>query len=811
MKIIAQIVVFLLLAAPVSSQTTIYVNPGIGQSSSAAGSLADPFGSISAAVEEVFLGGGGEVLILGGTYDLTSPVRISTTAGTNSKVVIKPVPGEYVKFNFEIRSAFIFQESASYITLQGVEIDGKTYNSDFWSVVAQDLWSNDGNPDGGGLAIIVDGQHIKIRNNYIHDCYQKAVEIRNGRYVLVKGNVIEAIANTSLSGGHGIMRQQTGDEFTDNDLAEFYRWDIRENMIFNVEQRIYSWVPSKGFMKMVIDEGKSILIDDPKDTDGVQEHMRARIKNNIVAFGAVDHIRLKSTPNLEVSNNSVYTERPNGDGITDKEGDTDTPQFTNFICTNNAVQTLSSKDGIDINKAVQQSTDAGASPVVSGNYVMDGRVKPPGQPGITRNTNGQLFENPNGGNFRINSSLNLSGVGVEPSVITALENRASSFGTSIAWNGWVTDHLKLTQTILDNIPGINDGIAGNETVFTDAGTITSNHRYLNFAVVNGAWKAARNSPGNQEFELNPVYQGWYSSIANAYPSASGSEYERIRWGNSVVMQDQVFDPDWLTVAQITHASSTIINGFNNNFTLDGDLLIDFDGVIPVAGDSWDLISAGTINPATPEGDLFTRVLFKGFTPENYQLNLVEVNNRTVLRLTILATLPVTLSSFTATLLNDKEVRLDWTTHSELNNDYFSVERSSDGSTWQEIGQVEAREPQAAVNNYTFTDDAPAGGKNYYRLRQFDLNGSFSLSGIQAVDLIGENKLLAYPNPANGWFEVAVDIPENDFGLFNALGQEVTGQVIVHHSDDRIRVSVIDLPAGWYYFRLGLRVAKIQVL
>lgn len=174
-------------------------------------------------------------------------------------------------------------------------------------VIAKAFWGDASVPRNGGLAVILDGQFITIKDNYIHDWYQKAVEIRNARYVTIQGNIIHDIGTTSISGGHGIMRQQKGTEFFDNDSAGIYRWDIRENMIFNVQQRIYSWVPQKGFIDMVIDEGKSILIDDPKDTDGIQEHMSARIKNNVVAYGTVDHIRLKSTPNLEVSHNSIYS------------------------------------------------------------------------------------------------------------------------------------------------------------------------------------------------------------------------------------------------------------------------------------------------------------------------------------------------------------------------------------------------------------------------------------------------------------------------------------------------------------------------
>ena len=284
---------------------------------------------------------GGEVIIIDGEYDMTNKeVSISTAATSSSVVTIKPQSTAGVKLNFNGRFGFEFDIDSRHIILEGLELNGRTDEIDYWSVVAQAFWGDSSIPRNGGLAVILDGQNITIKDNYIHDWYQKAIEIRDGRYLIMEGNIIHNIATTSLTGGHGIMRQQKGQEFFDDDLAGVYRWDIRENMIFTVEQRIYSWIPKKGFIEMVIDEGKSILIDDPKDTDGNQEEMSARIINNVIAFGVVDHIRLKSTPNLEVSHNSIYSEGVNADGISDKQGDTTTPQFTNFICHNNASQTV---------------------------------------------------------------------------------------------------------------------------------------------------------------------------------------------------------------------------------------------------------------------------------------------------------------------------------------------------------------------------------------------------------------------------------------------------------------------------------------
>lgn len=634
-----QLLLFLTMVVCVElyAQTDRYVKPDAPSGGS--GTLASPYNDIVSAVNIVKNAGGGNVIIVNGTYDMPdSGVKIKTAATSSTQVTIKPQSTAGVKLNFNGRYGFEFDEPSRYITLKGLELDGETDEIDFWSIVSQAFWGDASIPRNGGLAIILDGQHITIEDNYIHDWYQKAVEIRDGRYVVVKGNIIHDIATTSLSGGHGIMRQQKGVEYTNDDTPGIYRWDIYGNLIFRVEQRIYSWVPSKGYIEMVIDEGKSILIDDPKDTDGNQEAMSARIKNNVVAYGSVDGIRLKSTPNLEVSQNSVYQTGPDADGITDKAGDTNTPQFTGFKFVNNASQTFPWTSGvnniqaIDIVQAVQQG---GNTITVSGNVGMDGKVVPGSQSGISRLTNQQLFTDPANGDFSINSSLNLpSTLGVESAVLSAMNTKKSNFGVTVSSGSFVVDHLKTTQTILDNIPGINDGISNNETVFTNHGTMSSNHEKITFSVVNGTWKNNTGSRSTQEFRLNEVYHTWYSGVDQAHKNASNNSYERIRWGDSEVKQDQVFDADWLTVCQIKGTSShTLLNGHNNDFTLDGDILIDFEGFTPSDNDSFDLMKANSITSAN-SGSLFDRVIFEGFTPNNYDLSVVTVSGKKVLRLIV---------------------------------------------------------------------------------------------------------------------------------------------------------------------------------
>ncbi len=97
-----------------------------------------------------------------------------------------------------------------------------------------------------------------------------------------------------------------------------------------------------------------------------------------------------------------------------------------------------------------------------------------------------------------------------------------------------------------------------------------------------------------------------------------------------------------------------------------------------------------------------------------------------------------------------EVRLDWATTSELNNHYFEVERSADGGIWESLSQVNGQGTSFLGSSYAFSDKTPRPGKNYYRLRQVDFDGTFSYSDQIEVELAATSGfgLTAFPNPSN---------------------------------------------------------------
>ncbi len=111
------------------------------------------------------------------------------------------------------------------------------------------------------------------------------------------------------------------------------------------------------------------------------------------------------------------------------------------------------------------------------------------------------------------------------------------------------------------------------------------------------------------------------------------------------------------------------------------------------------------------------------------------------------TLPVELSKFSAAK-NGSVVKLSWTTASEQNNAYFKVERSADGVSFSAIGKVNGAINSSAALNYSFNDNSPLAGKNFYRLRQVDLDGQFALSAIVSVNMSVKSKVSLYPNPVS---------------------------------------------------------------
>lgn len=162
-------------------------------------------------------------------------------------------------------------------------------------------------------------------------------------------------------------------------------------------------------------------------------------------------------------------------------------------------------------------------------------------------------------------------------------------------------------------------------------------------------------------------------------------------------------------------------------------------------------------------------------------------------------LPITLVNFDAKQ-NGNAVEVSWTTLSEFNNDRFEIERSTDGVNFTVISVVNGANVSNIRIDYTYTDNNPEFGYQYYRLRQVDFDGQSTYSDkivcVKFVNNDEENYLTIEPNPTNDKFSVEVNsaIADGNYTLFAQSGQ-IVKQGSVAGSTDVIDIS--NLPQGIY--------------
>lgn len=156
-------------------------------------------------------------------------------------------------------------------------------------------------------------------------------------------------------------------------------------------------------------------------------------------------------------------------------------------------------------------------------------------------------------------------------------------------------------------------------------------------------------------------------------------------------------------------------------------------------------------------------------------------------------LPVELLSFTATP-NDNRVNVYWSTASEINNDYFIVQRSKNNLQFEDIVQVDGAGNSISRKKYSAVDYQPYTDVSYYRLKQVDFNGAYHYSNIVSVNFHDEEALNVYPTYSSGTFQVSFKAGTNDTDLTlvvrNLLGQVFYSREFV--MPDRVFMQSIDL-------------------
>lgn len=265
--------------------------------------------------------------------------------------------------------------------------------------------------------------------------------------------------------------------------------------------------------------------------------------------------------------------------------------------------------------------------------------------------------------------------------------------------------------------------AGGTTVCTDAAFVGNS---------SGSGNVVDLTSSNDGCLSGETQSSWYYFAAttagtislNITPSAS-DDYDFAIWGPGVISCPPIGTP-----LRCSYALGAGITGINTTAApqttegAGGDGFVD--AIYANAGDQFVLVVdnfSGSSFPFTLDWTL-TAGATLGCTP-----------------------LPVELINFNA-IINSNKVDITWSTASELNNDYFSVERSKDGVVFEEVVKVDGAGNSTSIINYFDVDYHPIVGVSYYRLKQRDFNGVVIYSSIVPVRYQpnGNFGFSLFPNP-----------------------------------------------------------------
>ncbi len=160
-------------------------------------------------------------------------------------------------------------------------------------------------------------------------------------------------------------------------------------------------------------------------------------------------------------------------------------------------------------------------------------------------------------------------------------------------------------------------------------------------------------------------------------------------------------------------------------------------------------------------------------------------------------LPVTLVSFTGTLINKTMVKLDWSVAQQQGIDRYEIERSTNGRDFSVIGTVSAN--SLSNFHYSFTDERPARGRNYYRLKIGEA-GRTSYSKVLDLSTGSKESIYVYPIPARNMITAERNSSEITEGIITDMQGKVMMQVRLTQEKQQVDIGL--LPPGMYILRAG---------
>jgi hypothetical protein len=362
--------------------------------------------------------------------------------------------------------------------------------------------------------------------------------------------------------------------------------------------------------------------------------------------------------------------------------------------------------------------------------------------------------------------------------IAPLSDIRSSFN-----NGAVNPHqLGTALTTLAGSIAISGVICGNNT--TPASVIGGTNTYT----INSGF-----TEGVDIYTANPSFSTSGISIQTATKviAANGTEQPTFTFAGSPnrhacfgvnVRRARALDNE----VRLLKAGTPTGNNLGQTATAWGttDAYTSYGGPTDLWGTTWSVIE---VNSPTFGAALAAKRQNGNLEVDHFRISIYSTS-----------TLPIELLEFTAVPFG-QQVKTNWVTASELNNDYFIVERSSADGVFIPVGEIDGAGNSTRILRYEFYDPNPLTGISYYRLKQVDFNGQTSYSAVVPVYFEQQNTVSVYPNPSvDGVFTFlqASNTIVNEVAVFSA-DMKLVKRVVLNEGEQPI-ISITDQADGTYF-------------
>jgi hypothetical protein len=180
-------------------------------------------------------------------------------------------------------------------------------------------------------------------------------------------------------------------------------------------------------------------------------------------------------------------------------------------------------------------------------------------------------------------------------------------------------------------------------------------------------------------------------------------------------------------------------------------------------------------------------------------------------------LPIQLTSFDAQLNGQGGVICNWTAASQVNNKLFTVEKSSDGYTFDTVATLPGAGTTSKTITYSALDENPFSGTSYYRLQQTDFDGKYTFSNIVPINIEAESGLTIFPNPVST--DLIVKYSSTIAGPMQVKVIDMAGRVISTSSfnlqlgNNSFFINVSNIAAGTYFLEVndGIKVTTSKFI